>query len=203
MLCIPYSCIWYLIERGLEAFLGRCQISTIEPFSEIVCGVKVLTIFAKKFHHRRLAACQIHLWSDTYMRPSIQEWTKQNCVGNKAKGRISKRVFQESKGRQIFRKTNLSYPLIRARTYCARSKCERSISPSTFLWATAWSHVTPVYLVFEFIFLFLVLLKEMWTLGESRVLSFLFLVLVKEVRRRVSPRFPCITPGVEGFSSDL
>ena len=33
-------------------------------------------------------------------------------VGNKAKGRISKRVFQESKARQNFRKTNISYPLI-------------------------------------------------------------------------------------------
>ena len=28
-------------------------------------------------------------------------------VGNKAKGRISKRVFQESKARQNFRKTNI------------------------------------------------------------------------------------------------
>ena len=37
-------------------------------------------------------------------------------VGNKAKGRISKRVFQENKARQIFRKTNISYPLIRTRT---------------------------------------------------------------------------------------
>ena len=32
-------------------------------------------------------------------------------VGNKAKGRISKRGFQESKARQNFRKTNISYPL--------------------------------------------------------------------------------------------
>ena len=39
-------------------------------------------------------------------------------VGNKAKGRISKRVFQENKARQIFRKMNISYPLIRTRT-CA------------------------------------------------------------------------------------
>ena len=31
---------------------------------------------------------------------------------NKAKGRISKRMFQENKARQIFRKTNVSYPLI-------------------------------------------------------------------------------------------
>ena len=33
-------------------------------------------------------------------------------VGNKAKGRISKRVFQENKARQIFRKTNISYLLL-------------------------------------------------------------------------------------------
>ena len=39
-------------------------------------------------------------------------------VGKKAKGRISKRMFQESKPRQIFRKTNISYSLIRTRT-CA------------------------------------------------------------------------------------
>ena len=35
-----------------------------------------------------------------------------------AKGRISKRVFQENKARQIFRKTNIFYPLICTRT-CA------------------------------------------------------------------------------------
>ena len=43
---------------------------------------------------------------------------KSYIVGNKAKGRISKRVFRENKARQIFRKTNISYPLIRTRT-CA------------------------------------------------------------------------------------
>ena len=37
-------------------------------------------------------------------------------VGNKVKGRISKRVFQENKARQIFRKMNISYPLIGTRT---------------------------------------------------------------------------------------
>ena len=41
-----------------------------------------------------------------------------NYVSNKAKGRIRKRLFQENKVRQIFRKTNISYPLIRTRT-CA------------------------------------------------------------------------------------
>ena len=38
-------------------------------------------------------------------------------VGNKAKQRIPKRVFQENKASQIFRKTNLSYPPLRRRTY--------------------------------------------------------------------------------------
>ena len=41
------------------------------------------------------------------------------CVFNKAKGRISKRVFQENKAykaRQIFWKTNISNPLIPTRT---------------------------------------------------------------------------------------
>ena len=36
-------------------------------------------------------------------------------ISNKAKGRISKRVFQENESRQIFRTTNISYPLIRTR----------------------------------------------------------------------------------------
>ena len=38
-------------------------------------------------------------------------------VGNKAKGRISKRVLQETNHVKIFRKANISYPLIRPRTY--------------------------------------------------------------------------------------
>ena len=44
---------------------------------------------------------------------------KLSCfVGKKAKERISKRAFQENKAHQIFRKTNISYPLIPLRT-CA------------------------------------------------------------------------------------
>ena len=39
----------------------------------------------------------------------------RQVVGNKAKGRISKRVFQEKKACRIFRKTNISYSLIRTR----------------------------------------------------------------------------------------
>ena len=37
-------------------------------------------------------------------------------VNNKAKGRISKWMFQENKAHQVFRNTNISYPLIRTHT---------------------------------------------------------------------------------------
>ena len=41
----------------------------------------------------------------------------EHIVGNKTKGRISKQVFQGNEARQIFRKTHISYPLIRTCTY--------------------------------------------------------------------------------------
>ena len=44
-----------------------------------------------------------------------QRYIEARIVSNKAKKRISKRVFQENKARQIFRKTNVSYLLIRTR----------------------------------------------------------------------------------------
>ena len=57
-----------------------------------------------------------------YQLINIFSWFETFCfnqfVGNKAKEWISKRVFQENKARQIFRKTKNSYPLTRTRT-CA------------------------------------------------------------------------------------
>ena len=53
-------------------------------------------------------------------------------VGNKAKGQLSRRVFQENRVRQIFQKTNISHLLIRtprqvfqenkARQICVRTR---------------------------------------------------------------------------------
>ena len=43
-------------------------------------------------------------------------------VGNKAKGRISKPLFQENKAHQVFQKTNISYPLIRTHVYVSGGK---------------------------------------------------------------------------------
>ena len=56
-----------------------------------------------------------------YYFQEVQKWTLVwngstqvfDFVGNKAKGRISKRVLQENKARQVFRIKNISYPLIR------------------------------------------------------------------------------------------
>ena len=43
-------------------------------------------------------------------------------AGNKAKGRISKRVFQQIKVRQTFRKTSISYTLIPTVTNNSKGK---------------------------------------------------------------------------------
>ena len=48
----------------------------------------------------------------------VIDFSSKQLISKKAKGRISKWVFQENKACQIFRKTNISYPLIRTRT-CA------------------------------------------------------------------------------------
>ena len=70
-------------------------------------------------------------------------------AGNKAKGRISKRVFQENQARQIFRKTNISYPLIRTRT-CAyqgvRNVCfSKNLACLVFLKHPFWD--LPFYVI--------------------------------------------------------
>ena len=50
-------------------------------------------------------------------------------VGNKAKGRISNRVFQVNKAPQVFQKTNISYPLIRTRTFLETPVLRFALSP--------------------------------------------------------------------------
>ena len=55
----------------------------------------------------------IGIWGNLISRIEKIENKDLLIVGNKTKGRISKQMFQENKSRQIFRKTNISYPLIR------------------------------------------------------------------------------------------
>ena len=50
---------------------------------------------------------------------TFSETLQRDIFGNRVKGRISERVFQENKALQIFwrKKKNISYPLIRTRTF--------------------------------------------------------------------------------------
>ena len=63
--------------------------------------------------------------------------THCQIVSNKAKGRISKPVFQENKASQIFPKTNISCTLIRTRTFWDSPFCfiTDEISHDQFTWA--------------------------------------------------------------------
>ena len=54
---------------------------------------------------------------------------KRYFVGDKAKGRISKRVFQENKVRQIFRKTNISYQGVRNAPFLENLPCFAFLLP--------------------------------------------------------------------------
>ena len=72
------------------------------------------TTIEKRLHHLVI----LYFLCERPTRPIGLKWLRiskvvirRDCVGNKAKGWISKRVFQENKARQIFRKTNISYPL--------------------------------------------------------------------------------------------
>ena len=52
-------------------------------------------------------------FSYQHIPPESLAERRDEFVGNKAKGRISKRDLQENKTRQTFRKMNISYPMIR------------------------------------------------------------------------------------------
>ena len=84
-------------------------------------------------------------------------------------------------------------------------ECMENILPSNFFRITAKLLVTwisPIYLKDRVIFLFLVLLKEIWLMDEYKILSFLVLVL-REWGRAVSSRFLCVTSGLENFSWEV
>ena len=83
-----------------------------------------------------LSSCQVYTYLHGLSKDNIEikvltSLFKNSIVGNKAKGRISKRVFQERKARQHFQKTNISYPMIRTPT-CAYQEV-RNVSFSEIL----------------------------------------------------------------------
>ena len=64
-----------------------------------------------------LVICVIHntFSSKLHKHVGMLDVNEYVLFGNKAKEPISKRVFQENKAHQIFRKPNISYPLVRVR----------------------------------------------------------------------------------------
>ena len=81
--------------------------------------------------------------------------------------------------------------------FCLHYLCLKSLIVVT--------RISLIFLLDEFfIFSFLVLLKEMKTLGESKISSCYFCIWrrSRELVGRVSPRFPFVTLVVESFSSD-
>ena len=84
-----------------------------------------ITTLAKKLCYFRLSLPDINpAWITIYYakKASFPSLIVINCwqkliVGSKAKARISKRVLQENKARQFFRKTIVSYPLILTHAY--------------------------------------------------------------------------------------
>ena len=81
-------------------------------------------------------------------------------VGNKVKGRISKRLFQENKARQIFRKTNISCPLIRTPQRVGDVRFSKNLACFVFLKHPFWD--SPFCLITD---------ELIETIGKSDVVS--------------------------------
>ena len=92
----------FFLESAWPDFLLHLVISATRLIRGSYVDMCITSAFV--FHKRKI-----------FCEPSQGQF---EIVGNKAKGRISKRVLQENKVRHIFRKTNISHPLIRKRT-CA------------------------------------------------------------------------------------
>ena len=73
-----------------------------------------------------------------YELPRYVSSSRNHCiVGNKVKGRIPKRVFQDNKACQIFRKVNISFPLrVRVRISGKEMLVFREIWRTLFSWNT-------------------------------------------------------------------
>ena len=98
------------------------------------------------------------------IKNSVSFWNiihyRVHVFGNKAKGWISKRVFQGIKTHQFFRKTNISYPLIRTNAYLLspRRTCLRFWLSVSYL---SKSLVASLQLNTDFS-LYLGILEEIW-----------------------------------------
>ena len=112
------SCKWTLM---LQVYYDMIQNVTNIVYRNQATNIKVSKIKKRYVTEIHCHMCPIffeyllyiqHRYC-SYMQPLLFETFKRH---SKAKGRISKRVFQEKKAREIFRKTNIFYPLICTRT---------------------------------------------------------------------------------------
>ena len=91
----------YSVHRSSQS-LVFCYDDVCKNFAKFAGKHKCWILFLTKL--------QAFMCFAQHLRMSFSE---RQFVGYKAKGRISERGFQENKTCQIFRKTNISYPLIR------------------------------------------------------------------------------------------
>ena len=85
------------------------------------------SVFAKKIENRNIES------TVNNYRGKFDPIFLLSFVGNKAKGRISKRMFQENKARQILRKTNISYPHTCAYLGVRNVRFSRNLTSFVFL----------------------------------------------------------------------
>ena len=127
-------CEWLIDQKRLSLFPAGIIVKDSYHIKSSKCREQLLNV-----HKTHFRLCRIKLRSnDTHFTKAhviiianhisdklistklfrLNEMLRLQIVGNKAKEWIWERVFQENKARQIFRKTNISYPLIRTRS-CA------------------------------------------------------------------------------------
>ena len=99
----------------MENFIFLCSINNIEKIYGNIATVSTSAIFFI-FFTASYCKGKPYVTAVSFLLSSFDSCFL-DFAGNKAKGSISERVFQENKACQIFRKMNISYPLIRTRTY--------------------------------------------------------------------------------------
>ena len=109
-----------MIEKSLE-FQGQFQLLDLfKDFNSPHLKLVGSLLIKEYTDEETLPSVLVISFSNLYIKKSeigckSEYWYISSVKGRK---RISKRALQENKARQIFRKTNISYPLIRTRT-CA------------------------------------------------------------------------------------
>ena len=79
-----------------------------QKYGPLICvSIKNVNLYYQNF---------VYYWDENFCSQSFLCQCSY-FVGNKAKGQISKQVFQENDARQIFRKTDIPYPMIRTCAY--------------------------------------------------------------------------------------